>query len=156
MLARQTELFEICESGLDSNLNKIIKFLKEDPKRNFFDEAQKNKFLVNQKNYDGLTPLYIACLNGHLKVAEILMKYGADHLLKCGEKKEEQSVLDVSIRWGHIKLVEYLLNLEWPMPYLKSGLKEASLLKNPGLTNLMKKAISSHKLKHKSNYFCCF
>lgn len=154
LLAKQTKLFEFCATGLDSNSTKIVNILKEDPKRNFYDESQKNKFLVNQKNYDGVTLLYIACLNGHLKVVDILLKYGADHLIKCGEKNDEQSVLDVSIRWSHIKLVEYLLGLEWPMAYLKSGLKEASLGKNVEMINLLRKAITLHKMKNKTG--CCF
>lgn len=156
VFAKQVKLFEYCASGLESNLNKIIKLVKDDPKRNLFDESQKNKFFINQKNYDGMTPLFIACLNGHLKVVEILIANSADHLIKCGEKNEEQSVLDVSIRWGHIKLVNYFIALEWPIAYLKSGLKEASFRNNIEMMKLIKKAIGLHKLKNKSKYNCCF
>jgi hypothetical protein len=156
LLEKQTKLFEYCAGGLDSNFPKIIKLIKDDPTRNFFDDSQKNKFFVNQKNYDGVTPLYIACLNGHLKVVEILLINGADHLIKCGEKSEEQSVLDVSIRWGHVRLVDYLTTLKWPIAYLKSGLNEASTRNNIELIKYMKKAIAAHKLKNKSKYSCCF
>ena len=40
--------------------------------------------LVNHMNIDGFTPLYFACLNGHVKMVDLLIKNGADHLLKCG------------------------------------------------------------------------
>jgi hypothetical protein len=83
-ITTQMLLFELISSGLDENLDKIIRIVKKDPKRNLFPESEKHQFFINQKNYEGFTPLYIACLNGHVKFAEVLIKYGADHLMKYG------------------------------------------------------------------------
>ncbi len=71
-------------------------------------------------------------------------------------KNEEQSVLDVCVRFGHIKLVEYFLKLDWPVEYLKSGLKEALDLKHEILIKMLKKAIAENKIKHRKNYCSCF
>lgn len=86
-ITKQILLFEYIALGLDENIDAIINIVKKDPKRNVYDETEKHHYFVNKKNYKGLTPLYVCCLNGHAKIVEPLIKYGADHLLKCGVYK---------------------------------------------------------------------
>lgn len=83
-ITKQIKLFNYLSSGLDENVEKIAELVRKDPKRNLFDENSKQHYFINQKNYEGVTPLYVACLNGHIKIVEVLMKYNADHLMKCG------------------------------------------------------------------------
>jgi hypothetical protein len=149
---KQAKLFDYCASGLDGNLIKIVEILQSDTKLHIYGEAQKHYYFVNQKNDVGITPLYMSCLNGHVKVVELLIKYSADHLQKCGEKHEEQSVLDVSIRWGHVKLVEYLLTLKWDVEYLKNGVKEAEKRNNETIKKMLQISIK----RRKSKFSCCF
>ena len=65
-------------------------------------------------------------------------------------------MLDVAVRWGHLKLVEYLLKLDWPAEYLKSGLKEALDGKNDTLIKMLKKAMIENKIKKKKKACSCF
>ena len=90
-VTNQIKLFEYISSGLDENIDTIIKIIKSDPKRNIYDISQKDHYFVNKKNYEGYTALYIACLNGHSKIVDILLNFHADHLIKCG------------VRFGFIK-----------------------------------------------------
>ncbi len=69
---------------------------------------------------------------------------------------EDESILDMSIRWGHVKIVEHLLKFEWPDTYLKSALKMAITSKNEYITKLVKKAIAENKIKNRKSYSCCF
>jgi len=55
-----------------------------------------------------------------------LLQWDGDPFIICGGSDEEESILDVSVRWGHIKLIEYLLKkVEWPLEYLKESTKIA-------------------------------
>jgi len=49
-----------------------------------FNSSQKNKYFVNQKNIEFVTPLYVATINGHLKIVKFLCENGADYLMKNG------------------------------------------------------------------------
>lgn len=153
-LQNQVRLFNYCKRGLEDDIEKIKEILKNDPIRNIYDENYKEKYLVNKFNQEGLTVLFHSCMNGHLKITELLIKFGADYLIKF----EDQSVLDLSIRWGHVKLVEYLLSLNWPYEYLKEGLKLAVKGKNNIMIGLIRKAIADEKIrnKHKNKFSCCF
>jgi hypothetical protein len=83
-VTKQILLFDYISLGLDENIPAITNILRSDPKRNLYDESEKQHFFINKKNFKGLTALYVACLNGHTKIVELLIKYGADHLQKCG------------------------------------------------------------------------
>jgi ankyrin repeat protein len=83
-VTNQIKLYEYISSGLDENIDTIIKIIKSDPKRNIYDISQKEHYFINKKNYEGYTALYIACLNGHTKIVDILLNFHADHLIKCG------------------------------------------------------------------------
>jgi hypothetical protein len=159
-VTKQVTLFQYVKYGREKDIPEILKIIKSDTRKNTFDQTNKaNKpyFFINQKNYEGLTLLYVACLNGHVNMSKILLDNGADHLQKCGGGNEAQSVLDAAVRWGHQKLVEFLLvNCKWPTDYLKSSLKEATELKNEKLTQMLKKAIIRERNESKKNSCSCF
>ena len=51
-----------------------------------YDFSQKNMFFVNQKNENFITALYVATINGHLKIVKFLCENGANHLIRNGVK----------------------------------------------------------------------
>jgi len=111
---RQTKLFELIKSGKDSNLKKIGDLISKDPNKYLYDSSKKELFFINKKNFEFITPLYVATLNGHLNVVKILIENGADHLGKIGKDSEGEFVLQTSIRWKLSKIIEFYLDLEWP------------------------------------------
>jgi ankyrin repeat protein len=54
----------------------VKKMLIADPKLIMYDNTH-SEVLVNKRNDYGFTPLYIASKNGNLKMAKLLIKYGA-------------------------------------------------------------------------------
>jgi ankyrin repeat protein len=80
---KQLYFFESIACGEDRDIEDIIKIVKNDPRRSLYD---KKGYYINKKNHEGFTPLYIACLNGHAKIVDILLKYDADYLELCGVK----------------------------------------------------------------------
>lgn len=99
IIGDQILLFDYIATGHEENNENILKLLKKERRIRLNkdlghqDEEQENLnddknfviiYLVNHMNIDGFTPLYFACLNGHTKMVDLLVKNGADHLLKCG------------------------------------------------------------------------
>ncbi len=78
---KQVVFFEYVASGLDEKINDIVKIIKTDPRRGKY---KKEDYYVNKKNHEGFTALYIACLNGHIKILEVLLEYDSNHLVYCG------------------------------------------------------------------------
>jgi hypothetical protein len=78
---KQLVFFEYVASGLDEKINEIIKIIESDPR---IGKYKKEDYYINKKNHEGFTALYIACLNGHIKIVEVLLKYDANHLVYCG------------------------------------------------------------------------
>lgn len=157
--AKQDELMKLAAQGDDLKLKKFKTFIMEDPKRNIFSKSEKNRYFVNEANTEGYTLLYQACLNGHINYIRLLLDCDADHLMKCGKKKEEQlSVLDAAVRWNHSKVVNYLLienefKLTWPNEYIKTSIKIADSMGNSNLVKVLKKALL--KQKPKGCFFLC-
>lgn len=150
--AKQAELFKLASQGDESLINKFKSMIMDDAKRNIFSKSEKHYYFVNQPNTEGFTLLYEACFNGHLKYVKVLIDCDADHLIKCGTKKDEAklSVLDAAIRWNHIKVVNYLIqdnefNLLWPKEYIKSGIKIATIHNNKKINIILKKKLNSMK-----------
>ena len=83
-VTKQMKLFELVSSGLEINNEKIAKLVKEDPNRELFGLNDKQKYFINKKNFEGLTPRCVACIHGHVKMVELLLNNDADHLQKCG------------------------------------------------------------------------
>lgn len=101
ILGDQILLFDYIAHGHEENNENILKIIKKERRIKInkdLDHEEKGDEneklnedkdcivinLVNHTNIDGFTPLYFACLNGHVKMVDLLMKNGADHLLKCG------------------------------------------------------------------------
>ena len=64
------------------------------------------RHILNIRNSQGLTALYIASRCGNLKVVKFLCKQGCNPYLECyGE-----SCLAAASRWNHACCAEYLLN----------------------------------------------
>lgn len=140
-------IYEQIKEGKDSSIENIISFFLMDAKRNIFSE--KNHFLVNQPNSDGVTPLGLACTHGHLSIVKALISVDANHLIKSNG----ECLLRTSLRWNHYILFEYLMSLEWPKDYIYDCKKFAeSNLDNPRIILL----ISSKLKKIRKANSCCF
>lgn len=143
--AKISECENIVSQGEEVMIDKLKKMIMNDPKRNIYSKSEKEKYFVNQKTPEGLTYLYEACLNGHIKYVNLLLDCDADHLIKCGKKAEPVlSILDAAVRWNHLKLVEYLVknnpfNLVWPKDYIISALKIAESMGNKNMIYLLRK-----------------
>jgi hypothetical protein len=71
--------------------------------------------ILNRKNEKGQTLLYVACKYGNIEMAKCLVMLGADHMVvSVGELP-----IQVSERWNHIELFEYLL---------KSGIYDSKVI----------------------------
>lgn len=130
--------------GDEVNLGKLKQILMSDPKRNMFGKSERDRYFVNQTTPEGLTFIYMACLNGHVKYVDLLLDCDANHLIKCG--KDQFSILDVAVKWNHTKLISYLLfeskfKLEWPKEYLYNSLKISNKLNNKHTSVLIKKKL---------------
>ncbi|EDQ91950.1 uncharacterized protein MONBRDRAFT_23256 [Monosiga brevicollis MX1] len=61
------------------------------------------------QNRIGQTPLHLACLYGHVKVEEMLLKHGADATAKDVVSTIGQTPLHLACLYGHVKVEEMLL-----------------------------------------------
>jgi hypothetical protein len=114
----QIKLFQLIRFGIDKYEKDIIDLLK---KHNF----------VNDKNYENLTPLYIASINGNEKMVKLLIDHGANYLLL---DVNNESILDISVRWNYYKLTNFLLlYCKWPINYIKNAYR---LIQNKDIRKL--------------------
>ena len=126
----QIKLFQLIRFGIDKYEKDIIELLK---KHNF----------VNDKNYENLTPLYVACINGNEKMVKLLIDYDANYLLL---DVNNESILDISVRWNYYKLTKFLLiNCKWPINYIKNAYH---LIQNKEIRKLF--------VKYKKKEISCF
>ena len=104
----QLQLFDCMLIGNEKSKKYIINISKQNPE------------IINSKNYEGFTPLYVACLNGYYVIVELLIQLGADHLIKCGNDNDMQSVLEVVCRFGYTNILNLLLSkCSWPINEIK-------------------------------------
>ena len=126
----QIKLFQLIRFGIDKYEKDIIELLK---KHNF----------VNDKNYENLTPLYVACINGNEKMVKLLIDYDANYLLL---DVNNESILDISVRWNYYKLTNFLLlHCKWPINYIKNAYR---LIQNKDIRKLF--------IKYKKKEISCF
>jgi ankyrin repeat protein len=91
--------------------------------------------------------LYIACKHGNLEVVILLLSQNADHLLTSVVDGEEETCLEVAVRWAHFKIVEELLRKDWNKKTLNKAKK---LCRTSEMNDLF-----SGK-KKKGLFLCCF
>ena len=131
----QIKLFQLIEYGYDKHLNEIEELLK------------KNKF-VNDPNYEKITPLFAACINGYSDIAKVIIDNGGNYLKI---NSDGDSILDVAVRFNYIKLVKFLLNYcKWPQNYIN---KSKSYIQNKTIEKNFKLYEKKNKQK---NYCFCF
>jgi ankyrin repeat protein len=136
--------FRALERGKDSDFDKIKKFLQADPKR-FMHEPDSPSRSTNKPNPTGYSPLYVACKNGNLKLAKLLVDFKANPYQDCKVKGTSvDSPLIVGARWGHLDVVKYLLNEEfyWEKKILQKALDETP---NKSIREIIKSELRKRK-----------
>ena len=83
-IAKQSKFFCCICSGSVEHFVFISNSVINDPNKFLFDSTQKNKYFINQKNENFITALYVATINGHLRIVKFLCENGADYLIKNG------------------------------------------------------------------------
>lgn len=144
---RKFQNFESCiQRGSSEDIKSIIQEIQQDPYR-----QQKNAdhpfALINRRNSQGQTPLYVACKNGNFELVSTLLSLNADHLLFSKIDEEQETCLEVAVRWMHNNIVKLLLSKSWG----KNDLKKA---KRMSRTREMAELFESFS-KEKSKFFCC-
>lgn len=96
-LRREESLMKCVERGNSNDLEQIKLEIDQDPYK-LLRNSNHPLALINKRNRDGQTPLYIACKHGNIEVFNLLMRENADYLLLSLVDGEEESNLEVSIR----------------------------------------------------------
>jgi ankyrin repeat protein len=69
---------------------------------------KQNRIDINQARYDGVTPLYIACQNGHLDVVDRLLKQNGIDINQS--MNDGATPLYIACNNGHTSVARLLLN----------------------------------------------
>lgn len=107
--------------GGANDLEEIKKELDADPRR-FMVSKSSSRSLVNNL-IEGQTPLYIASKNGHRDVIHFLLNQGADHLALSICDENQETCLEVAVRWHYIPVIQELMRKAWPANIIKRCLK---------------------------------
>ena len=145
-LRREQSLHRCVERGNPEDLDTIKLEIEQDPYR-LLRNSTHPLALINKRNAQGQTPMYIACKNGNLEVVILLLEENADYLLSSMVDSEEESNLEVAVRWGHHKVAQILLKKNWPKIILNKARK---LFINPEMEELFR------HITKKKKAFCCF
>eukprot|EP00347_Sterkiella_histriomuscorum_P014116 403362111 len=159
LFRQKNKFFQYIESGGEKDIEKIKEEIQNDPKRHIR-SINDPDHLINKRNENGQTPLYVGAKYGHLKVIEFFIELGADpHITslvqikesndwKC--KFEEETILEVAIRWSHLTIVYYLLeNIKWTKFEIKKAVKICFQTGNISI----RKQLMAYK---STNFGCCF
>jgi len=103
--------------------------IQTDPKK-YILEPDDPFFILNHKNNNGHTPLYIAAKNGNLDVIKLLIEFKANYLIESKSSHQDKSSelpVQVAARWGHGPIVEYFLkNCDYDAKVLQQCVEMAS------------------------------
>ena len=69
---------------------------------------------INAHDFEGITPLHLACQKGHLETARLLLGYGAD-VVQDNNQWDLHSPLHLAAANGHMTVVELLISHDAPM-----------------------------------------
>ena len=109
-------IYEFITNGNEDNMNQVEEYFLSDPKRQIFQDPK--YYEINKKSICDFFPLHLAVLNGHIIYVKLLIKLGAD----CFIKINDETMLDVCVRWNHFKLLDYFFkSFKWPFEYLKKA-----------------------------------
>jgi len=108
-MKRMQVFFDACAQG---DMNIVKKYLEPKGARRkitiFFSKFLGSEYVdVNAEKYD-CTPLYVACKNGHLEIAKLLLDKGA----KVNEARDYYTPLIAACENGHLDVVRLLLEIE--------------------------------------------
>ena len=146
-LRREQKLQRCVERGNPEDLDMIKIEISEDPYK-LLRNTSHPLSLINKRNKDGQTPLYIACKHGNLEVVQLLMEENADYLMTSLVDNEEESNLEVAVRWGHKRIALELLKKKWPKNIVS---RAKSLCRSPDLLELFSNGSAKRK-----KFLCCF
>ncbi|OMJ82127.1 hypothetical protein SteCoe_17245 [Stentor coeruleus] len=124
-LRRESTFISCVERGNPLDLKVMKAIMNEDPYKILRDSTHPLA-LINKRNQNGQTPLYVACKNGNFEAVKLILSCNPDHRLTSLVDGEEESSLEVAVRWRHINIVNELLKLEWPKKALHKARKIAS------------------------------
>ncbi len=98
--------------------------INDDPRRHMFN-SDSPYHILNRHNTNMQNPLYVAAKHGHLDVVGFLVSAGADAKQRSViEKSEDESILEVSVRWSHVGIVRYLLaKVDWKKSEIAQAFK---------------------------------
>jgi len=134
-LRRQQSIIRCVERGSPDDLQTIQLEIQQDPYRHLRDSSHPNA-LINKKNNEGQTPIYIACKHGNLEVVMLLLEQNVDYLILSTVDGEQESCLEVAVRWGHYRIAEELLKKKWNQSILGKAKK---LCRSEEMRQLFKK-----------------
>ena len=143
---RQDYLFKLIAQG--ERVSKIEEEINNNPKKNFYSVSDK-EHVLNAPSVAGHTPLYVAGSNGHLHLVKYFLEAGSDpHIWSNVTRSKTENNLEVVVRWGHIRIVDYYLeHIEWSKIEIKEALKhkQAPIMVRNQL-----------KVYGKEHFGCCF
>ena len=79
--------------------------------------------ILNRWNTHRQSPLYIAAKHGHLDMMTFILDKGADPKFpSLVSRIEQETILDVSVRWSHLHIVSFLLTrVRWTKDEIMSA-----------------------------------
>ena len=119
-------IYELCADGHPDCLAAIENELENDPRKHMW-EISDPDHPINRRGFNRQTPLYVACKHGNLEVVKLLLNWGADPTYQSGVSETElESNLTVAVRWGHLSILETLLNeVLWPRDQFQQAYAES-------------------------------
>lgn len=109
-------------SGGQEGIARVKKMLDSDPKKHMYD-IDSRYHILNRWNTQRQSPLYLAAKHGHLDMMTFLLDIGADPKFpSLVSRIEQETILDVSVRWSHVHIVSFLLaRVQWTKDEIMSA-----------------------------------
>eukprot|EP00347_Sterkiella_histriomuscorum_P005682 403355666 len=151
---RSEKFFKYISIGGSEVIQKIEKMIIEDPKKHMYN-IDSQHYILNRKNAQKQTPLYVASKHGHLDVVQFLLEQGANpHIQSHVSSTESESVLEVSVRWSHIQIVNFLLqSIRWSKIDIKCAYRHIVFEEE---SNAFKKMLKEYSRLHFGKIYSFF